>query len=146
MLGLPFKRRFPISKIYVSVIPALGLGLVIGLLSAIMGVGGGFLMVPAMIYLLRMPTRIVIGTSIFQIAFLTALTTLLHATLNQTVDVVLAMLLLSGGVIGAEFGARTGQKLGAEQLRLLLGIIVLVVALRLGFDLLIAPREVYSLQ
>jgi uncharacterized membrane protein YfcA len=146
MLRLPFKQRFPASKIYVSIIPPLAIGLLVGLLSAIMGVGGGFLMVPAMIYMLRMPTRIVIGTSVFQIAFVTALATMLHATLNQTVDVVLALILLSGGVIGAEFGARTGQKLGAEQLRLLLGLIVLGVSLRLAFDLLIPPREVFSLR
>ena len=146
ILRLPFKQRFPESKIYVSIIPALGIGLVVGLLSAIMGVGGGFLMVPAMIYLLRMPTRIVIGTSMLQIAFVTAVTTLMHAMLNQTVDALLALLLMTGGVIGAEFGARTGQRLGAEQLRLLLGLIVLFVGLRLGLDLLIAPKDVFSLR
>ena len=117
----------------------------VGILSAVMGVGGGFLMVPAMIYLLRMPTRTVIGTSMFQIAFVTAITTVMHAILNQTVDSLLALILLSGGVVGAEFGARSGQRLGAEQLRLLLGLIVLFVALRLGFDLLIPPKEAFSL-
>jgi uncharacterized protein len=143
---LPFKQRFPASKIYASVIPPVVIGIVVGLLSAIMGVGGGFLMIPAMIYLLRMPTRMVIGTSMFQIACVTAATTIMHAYLNHTVDAVLALVLLSGGVIGAEFGARTGQKLAAEQLRLLLGVLVLLVALRLAFDLLIAPNDTYSLR
>jgi uncharacterized protein len=146
ILRLPFKRRFPESKLYVSVIPALGIGLVAGLLSAIMGVGGGFLMVPAMIYLLRMPTRTVIGTSMLQIAVVTALTTLMHATFNQTVDALLALLLLTGGVVGAEFGGRTGQRMGAEQLRLLLGLIVLLVGLRLAFDLIVTPKDGFSLR
>ncbi len=143
---LPLKQRFPASKIYTSVIPPVLIGVVVGLLSAIMGVGGGFLMIPAMIYLLRMPTRIVIGTSMFQIACVTAAATIMHATLNHTVDAVLALVLLSGGVIGAEFGGRASQKLAAEQLRLLLGVLVLLVALRLAFDLLIAPQDAYSLR
>lgn len=143
---LPLKQRFPASKIYASVIPPVWIGIVVGLLSAIMGVGGGFLMIPAMIYLLRMPTRIVIGTSMFQIACVTAAATIMHAYLNQTVDAVLALVLLSGGVIGAEFGARVGQKIGAEQLRLLLGLLVLLVALRLAVDLLVAPQDAYSLR
>lgn len=143
---LPFKQRFPKSKIYASVLPPLGIGLVVGLLSAVMGVGGGFLMIPAMIYLLRMPTRIVIGTSMFQIAFITAAATIMHAAYNQTVDVVLALVLLTGGVVGAEFGAQTSQRLGAEQLRLLLGLLVLFVSLRLAVDLILPPRDPYTLR
>ena len=143
---LPFKQRFPASKIFASVIPPVAIGVVVGLLSAIMGVGGGFLMIPAMIYLLRMPTRIVIGTSMVQIACVTAATTIMHAYLNHTVNAVLALVLLCGGVIGAEFGTRVGQKIGAEQLRLLLGLLVLLVALRLAVDLLIAPQDIYSLR
>jgi uncharacterized membrane protein YfcA len=143
--GLPFKMRFRRSKLYISAIPPLGIGFVVGMLAAIMGVGGGFIMVPAMIYLLRMPTNVVIGTSLFQITFVTAFVTLLHATSNQTVDVVLAMLLLSGGVIGAQFGARAGYRLRGEQLRALLAFLVLAVSLRLAYDLLATPDEAFSL-
>jgi uncharacterized membrane protein YfcA len=110
-----------------------------------MGVGGGFIMVPAMIYILRMPTNVVVGTSLFQIIFVAGLVTILHASENQTVDFVLAMLLLASGVVGAQFGAQAGRRLKAEQLRALLGIMVLGVALRLAVDLLIEPEELYSL-
>ncbi len=110
-----------------------------------MGVSGGFVMVPAMIYLLRMPTNVVVGTSLFQIIFVTALVTVLHAVENQAVDILLAFLLLLGGVVGAQFGARAGQKLRGEQLRALLGLIVLLVGLRLGFDLVVEPDELFSL-
>ena len=111
--------RFPTSRLYISAIPPLVIGAVVGLLAAFLGVGGGFIMVPAMIYLLRMPTNIVIGTSMFQIIFVTAIVTLLHATFNHTLDVVLALILAAGGVIGGQFGVRAGQKLKGEQLRLL---------------------------
>ena len=116
-----------------------------GILSAIMGVGGGFIMVPAMIYLLGMPTKVVVGTSLFQIIFVTAFTTLLHATTNYTVDIVLAVLLLVGGVIGAQIGTQIGAKLKAEQLRILLALMVLAVCGKLGLDLVLQPSELYSL-
>jgi uncharacterized membrane protein YfcA len=114
-------------------------------LAAIMGVGGGFIMVPAMIYLLGMPTKVVVGTSLFQIIFVTAFTTMLHATTNFTVDIVLAVLLLIGGVIGAQIGTRIGVKMKAEQLRILLAIMVLLVCGKLAFDLLVQPSELYSI-
>jgi uncharacterized membrane protein YfcA len=143
--GLPFKMRFNRSKLYISAILPIGVGFVVGILAAIMGVGGGFIMVPAMIYLLGMPTQVVIGTSLFQIIFVTANTTFLQATVNQTVDVVLALLLLLGGVIGAQVGARLGAKLKSEQLRSLLALIVLGVAIKLAADLVIAPSDPFSL-
>lgn len=110
-----------------------------------MGVGGGFIMVPAMIYMLRMPTNVVIGTSLFQIIFVTGLVTVLHSVQNQAVDVLLALLLLTGGVIGAQFGARAGEKLRGEHLRLLLGLLVLLVGARLGYDLIATPTDMFSL-
>ncbi len=143
--GLPFKTRFRSSKLYISVIPPLAIGATVGILAAIMGVGGGFIMVPAMIYLLRMPTNVVVGTSLFQIIFVTGLVTILHSVQNQTVDVVLALLLLAGGVIGAQFGARAGQKLNGEQLRALLALMVLAVCVRLALGLLLTPDELFSL-
>jgi uncharacterized protein len=144
--GLPLKMRFKRSRLYVSAIPVLGIGMLVGLLAAIMGVGGGFIMVPAMIYLLRVPTNVVIGTSLFQIVFVTAFTTILHATTNYTVDVVLAMLLMVGGVIGAQFGAFAGQKLRGEQLRGLLALLVIAVCARLLFDLVTMPEELYVVE
>lgn len=143
--GLPFKMRFRVSGLYISVIPPVIVGVFVGILSAIMGVGGGFIMVPAMIYLLGMPTKVVVGTSLFQIIFVTAFTTLLHATTNYTVDMALAVLLLVGGVIGAQFGAVIGAKLKAEQLRILLALMVIAVCAKLALDLLIMPSELYSL-
>ncbi len=141
---LPFKMRFRASKLYVSVIPVLTLGFFIGILSSVMGVGGGFIMVPAMIYMLKVPTNVVIGTSLFQIVFVTAVTTVMQATTNQSVDIVLALLLMLGGVIGAQYGARAGQKLRGEQLRALLGLLVLAVGLRLAFGLFMKPDDLYS--
>jgi uncharacterized membrane protein YfcA len=143
--AMPFKMRFRTSGLYISVIPPLIVGLLVGVLAAIMGVGGGFIMVPAMIYLLGMPTKVVVGTSLFQIIFVTAFTTLLHATTNYTVDIVLAVLLLVGGVIGAQIGTRIGVKMKAEQLRILLALMVLIVCGKLAFDLLVTPSELYSL-
>lgn len=143
--NLPFKMKFRISGLYISVIPPLLVGVAVGILAAIMGVGGGFIMVPAMIYLLGMPTKVVVGTSLFQITFVTAFTTMLHATTNYTVDVVLAVLLLVGGVIGAQIGTRIGVKIKAEQLRIMLAIMVLAVCVKLGLDLLLQPAELYSL-
>jgi uncharacterized membrane protein YfcA len=142
---LPLKMRFRTSKLFVSAIPVLGLGAGIGFLAAIMGVGGGFIMVPALIYLLRVPTNVVVGTSLFQIVFVAAYTTLIHSTANQTVDVVLAFVLMVGGVAGAQYGAKAGQKLRGEQLRALLATLVLAVALRLAFDLFVRPANLYSL-
>ena len=143
--ALPFKMKFRTSGLYISVIPPLLVGVLVGVLAAIMGVGGGFIMVPAMIYLLGMPTKVVVGTSLFQIMFVTAFTTLLHATTNFTVDMPLAVLLLVGGVIGAQFGAMIGTRLKAEQLRILLAIMVLAVCAKLALDLLIQPAELYSI-
>lgn len=142
---LPFKIRFRVSGLYISAIPPVLVGILVGILAAIMGVGGGFIMVPAMIYLLGMPTRVVVGTSLFQIIFVTAFTTMLHATTNFTVDIVLAVLLLVGGVIGAQFGTMIGSKLKAEQLRILLAAMVLLVCGKLAFDLVIQPSELFSL-
>lgn len=143
--ALPFKMKFRTSGLYISVIPPIVVGLFVGILAAIMGVGGGFIMVPAMIYLLGMPTKVVIGTSLFQIIFVTGFTTLLHATTNYTVDMALAVLLLVGGVIGAQIGTRIGTRLKAEQLRILLSIMVLAVCGKLALDLLIEPSELYSI-
>lgn len=142
---LPLKMRFRASMIYVSIIPVLGIGLIIGLLSSIMGVGGGFIMVPALIYFLKVPTNVVVGTSLFQITFVSAFTTIMQAITNQSVDIVLAFLLMLGGVVGAQYGTRTGRKLKAEQLRMLLALLVLAVALRLAFQLFIRPDNLYTL-
>ncbi len=145
MHGLPFKMRFRRSRLYISAILPVAVGFFVGLLAAIMGVGGGFVMVPAMIYLLGMPTAVVVGTSLFQIIFVTANVTLLQSVTNQTVDVVLALLLLIGGVIGAQIGARMGAKLQGEQLRGLLALLVIGVCLKLTFDLVVTPSDPYSL-
>ncbi len=143
--ALPLKMRFRTSGLYISVIPPALVGVLVGVLAAIMGVGGGFIMVPAMIYLLGMPTKVVVGTSLFQIIFVTAFTTMLHAVTNYTVDMVLAVLLLVGGVVGAQFGTRIGTYLKAEQLRILLALLVLAVCGKLALDLLLQPSELYTL-
>lgn len=143
--GLPFKMRFKRSKLYISAIPPLAIGAFVGFLAAMMGVGGGFIMVPAMIYLLRVPTSIAIGTSLFQVVFITAVTTLLHATLNQTVDIILALLLMLGGVIGAQIGVAAGVRLKGAELRFLLAALVLLVCARIGWDLVVQPAELYSI-
>ena len=142
--GLPFKMKFRASGLYISVIPPMIVGAVVGFLAAIMGVGGGFIMVPAMIYLLGMPTKVVIGTSLFQIIFVTAFTTVMHAVTSQTVDMLLALVLILGGVVGAQIGTRVGVRLKAEQLRILLSLLVLAVSIRIAIDLLVEPSEVYS--
>lgn len=142
--ALPFKMKFRVSGLYLSVIPPLLVGGAVGVLAAIMGVGGGFIMVPAMIYLLHMPTKVVVGTSLFQITFVTAFTTLMHAITNQTVDMFLAVLLLVGGVVGAQMGTQLGLRLKAEQLRILLALLVLAVCLKLAFGLVHTPAELYS--
>ncbi|WP_128513965.1 sulfite exporter TauE/SafE family protein [Tabrizicola thermarum] len=142
--GLPFKMKFRASGLYISVIPPILIGAAVGFLSAIMGVGGGFILVPAMIYLLGMPTKVVIGTSLFQIIFVTGFTTVMHAVNSQTVDMMLALLLILGGVVGAQIGTRVGVRLKAEQLRILLSLLVLTVAIRIAVDLLVTPSELYS--
>ncbi|HSV29312.1 MAG TPA: sulfite exporter TauE/SafE family protein [Candidatus Omnitrophota bacterium] len=144
--GLPFKMRFPRSGLYVSVLVPLGVGAFGGTLSAIMGVGGGFVMVPLMIYVIEMPTTVVIGTSLFQIIFVTANVTLLHATTTHSVDAVLMLTLLIGGVVGAQWGARFGARLRGEQLRLLLALLVVLVALRLAAGLVLTPDDVFRLE
>ncbi|MFP6705421.1 MAG: sulfite exporter TauE/SafE family protein [Alphaproteobacteria bacterium] len=143
--GLPFKMRFRRSKLYISALLPLGIGVLVGILAAIMGVGGGFIMVPAMIYLLGMPTAMVVGTSLFQIIFVTANVTFLQAWQNQTVDIFLALLLLTGGVIGAQLGTRAGSKLPGEQLRSMLALIVLAVCARLAYELLAHPEDLFSI-
>ncbi|HSF95768.1 MAG TPA: sulfite exporter TauE/SafE family protein [Thermohalobaculum sp.] len=143
--GLPFKMRFRASNLYISAIPPFLVGALVGVLAAIMGVGGGFIMVPAMIYLLGMATTVVVGTSLFQIMFVTGATTLMHAIMNQTVDAILAVLLLVGGVVGAQIGVRLGPKLKAEQLRVLLALLVLLVCAKLGWDLVRTPSELFTI-
>jgi uncharacterized membrane protein YfcA len=143
--GLPFKMRFRRSKLYVSVLPIVVLGSGIGFLGSVLGLGGGFIMVPALIYLLRVPTNVVIGTSLAYTLITMAVATVLQATANKTVDIMLALVLIVGGVVGAQFGAQVGQAIRAEQLRALLALLVLAVALRVMFSLFLRPDEVYSL-
>jgi len=144
--GLPLKIRFKQSKIYVSAIPVCAIGLIMGFIGAIMGIGGGFLLVPMLIYFLRVPTNVVIGTSMVLTLITMASATILHAATNHLVDSVLALILMMGGVTGAQFGARAGQKMRGERLRLLLGILVLAVGSRFAFDLVVAPNDVYSIR
>ena len=144
--GLPFKMRFKTSRLYISVIPVLGIGLIIGFIGAIMGIGGGFLLVPMLIYLLRVPTSVVIGTSMVLTLVTMAMATIMHAATNHLVDVVLALILMLGGVIGAQFGARAGQKMPADRLRLLLGVLVVAVGVRFAIDLVLPPAEEFSIR
>ncbi len=143
MHGLPLKMRFRPSRLYISAIPVLVIGVVGGLLASIMGVGGGFILVPAMIYLLGMPTNVVIGTSLFQITCVASVATILHAINTQAVDVVLALILIVSGVIGSQWGARVGLKLKAEQLRGLLALLVLLVGARMGYGLVATPDDLF---
>ena len=142
--GLPLKMRFPRSRLYISSLLPLGLGFLGGMLAAIMGVGGGFFLIPAMIYVLGMPTAVAVGTSLFQIIFVTASVTVLHATNNHTVDIVLALLLLSGAVIGAQVGTSVGARLRGEHLRALLAVLVLAVGVGMAGTLLLTPADPYS--
>jgi uncharacterized membrane protein YfcA len=144
MHGWPWKIRFPESRLYISVLMPLLVGALGGLMAAILGIGGGFVMVPAMIYVIGMPTAVVVGTSLFQICFVAAGTGFLHAYLNHSVDILLALLLIAGGVVGAQFGSRFGGRLKAEQTRILLALLVLLVCGKLAFDLVVPPRDVYS--
>ncbi len=143
--GLPLKMRFRTSNLYVSAIPPFAIGAIVGVLAAVMGVGGGFVMVPAMIYIIGMPTKVVVGTSVFQFLFVTGFTTILQSVENKSVDIVLALILLIGGVIGAQIGVAFAARLRAEQLRILLAIVVLLVCARLFLDLVIEPGELYSI-
>jgi hypothetical protein len=143
--GLPLKMRFKRSKLYVSAIPVVVLGIGIGFLGALLGIGGGFILVPALIYILRVPTNVVIGTSLIQIVATMSVATILHAVTNFSVDIVLAVILMVGGVIGAQFGARVGQNIRGDQLRALLGLLVLAVAIRFLFGLVTPPDEPFSL-
>jgi uncharacterized membrane protein YfcA len=144
--GLPFKVRFKRSKIYVSAIPVWAIGFVIGFVGAIMGIGGGFLLVPMLIYLLRVPTATVIGTSMVLTLVTMASATVMHAATNHQVDAVLSLILMIGGVIGATFGARTGQRMRSERLRMLLGLLVLAVGLRFAYSLIIEPEDLFSIR
>jgi uncharacterized membrane protein YfcA len=141
---LPWKMEFPRSNVRLSALMPLVLGVFVGVLAAIMGVGGGFIMVPVMVYLLRMPMHVVVGTSLFQILFTCINVTVLQATVNHTVDVVLALLLLVGSVIGAQLGAEVSRRLRAEQLKILLAIIVLVVTVKMSLSLLLPPHMLLS--
>lgn len=142
--GLPLKVRFKQSRLYVSVIPVWVIGLVMGFLGAIMGIGGGFILVPALIYLLRVPTNVVIGTSMVLTLVTMASATIMHAATNHLVDALLALILMVGGVIGAQFGAQAGQKMRSERLRLMLGLLVLAVGLRFAVNLFVTPGEMFS--
>src|SRR6202012_1397679 len=144
--GLPFKGRFKRSKIYVSAIPVWTIGFIIGFVGAIMGIGGGFLLVPMLIYLLRVPTATVIGTSMVLTLVTMASATVMHAATNHLVDAVLALILMIGGVIGAQFGARAGQNMRGERLRLLLGILVFAVGLRFAYELIVTPEDLFSIR
>lgn len=143
--GLPIKHRFRIAKLYMSVLPPLGLGFVVGWLTAIMGVGGGFLLVPAMIYMLRVPTRIAFGTSAFQIIFVTAFATLMQATQNHSVDALMSVPLILGGVAGAQIGVTLSQKLEVTWARWLLGVLVVGVAVRMAASLVLAPADLFQI-
>lgn len=143
--GLPLKMRFHRSKLYISAIPPAVIGMFVGFLAGIMGIGGGFVMIPAMIYILRMPTAVVVGTSLFQIIFVAAFATFLQVLQNQNVDIILAAVLITGGVFGAQVGSLAGEKLRGEQMRALLAALVLIVAIRIAFDLVVEPTQLYSL-
>ena len=144
--GLPFKLRFKQSRIYVSSIPVVAIGFIMGFIGAIMGIGGGFLLVPMLIYFLRVPTDVVIGTSMVLTLVTMATATVLHSVTNHLVDVILALILMVGGVTGAQFGARAGQKMRGERLRLMLGVLVLAVGLRFAVDLVMTPDDFYSIR
>ena len=142
--GLPFKLRFHRSKLYISTIPPILIGFFVGVLSAMMGVGGGFIMIPAMVYILGMSTNVVVGTSLFQIIFVTANSTFFQSYLNQTVDIVLSALMILGGVIGAQIGVIIGSKLKAEYLRGILAILVLLVCAKILTDLILMPSDLFT--
>lgn len=142
--NLPFKMRFRRSRLYISVIPVIVLGLLVGIMTAILGTGGAFLLIPAKIYLLRMRTEIAVGTSQFQMFIVASLTTLMHAATDHSVDIILAFLLILGGVIGAQFGAGVGSKLRGDQLRLVFALLTLIIAIQLVVTLVRTPSDTYS--
>ena len=142
--GLPFKLRFHRSKLYISAIPPILIGFFVGVLSAMMGVGGGFIMIPAMVYILGMSTNVVVGTSLFQIIFVTANSTFFQSYLNKTVDIVLSAIMILGGVIGAQIGVRIGSQLKAEYLRGILAILVLLVCAKILSDLILTPSDLFT--
>jgi uncharacterized membrane protein YfcA len=144
--GLPLKLRFKKSKIYLSIFPVLAIGLFIGFVGAILGVGGGFILIPLLIYVLRVPTGTVIGTSMVLTLVTMTFSVVLHAITNHQVDAVLALILMVGGVIGAQFGARAGQRISSEQLRLLLGLLILAVGIRFAVELTIRPEEMFMVR
>jgi uncharacterized membrane protein YfcA len=142
--GLPWRMRFHRSKIYTSIIPLFAVALAIGFVGAVLGIGGGFILVPALIYLFRIPAGVVVGTSLFQILFTMLAATILHAVTNQSVDIVLAMLLIVGGVFGAQFGARAGRNLQGEAFRLFLALLVLGVGVRFAIEVVVRPKDPFS--
>jgi len=142
--GLPFRVRFKKSRLYISVVPVLLLGFFIGIVGALLGIGGGFILVPALVYLLRVPGNMVIGTSLLQVVAMMAATTILHAVTSQSVDILLAFCLMVGGTVGAQFGASAGKYLRGEQLRALLALLVLAVAIRFGVSLILPPSNPFS--
>ncbi len=144
-LGWPLRMRFPRSRLYASVIPIFGLSLCVGLVGALLGIGGGFIMVPALLYVFRVPTAVVIGTSQIQILAAALLAVILQSVLNGAVDVVLALILIVGGVFGAQFGTRAGRALRADVFRFLLAVLVLGVGLRFAIELVLRPSEPFSL-
>ena len=145
LYGLPFRMRFPRSGLYISALPPLVLGVFAGILSAIMGVGGGFILVPAMVYILRMRAAVVVGTSLFQILITTGITTILQAGRNQTVDILLSTLLMVGGVLGAQYGAKASARFRADELRAALGLLILLVGLQMGLSLFLRPGDPFAL-
>ncbi|MDF2119990.1 sulfite exporter TauE/SafE family protein [Roseiarcaceae bacterium H3SJ34-1] len=142
--GLPLKWRFQRSGLYISVIPILFIAALIGFAGAVLGIGGGFILVPALIYIFRVPAQIVVGTSLFQILFTMLAATVLHASTNHSVDLFLALILMVGGVFGAQFGARTGAQIRSDYFRVLLGLLILSVAVRFATDVLTTPKEPFS--
>ena len=143
--GLPLRIRFKKSKLYISVLPVLGIGMGIGFVGALLGVGGGFILVPALVYMLRVPGNVVVGTTLLQVVAMMAATTLLQSIQSQSVDILLSFCLMVGGTIGAQFGASAGQYLRGEQLRFLLAALVLAVAIRFGLTLILAPSDPFSM-
>ncbi|CDP51250.1 sulfite exporter TauE/SafE family protein [Paradevosia shaoguanensis] len=144
MHGLPMRVRFKKSRLYISVLPVLVIGFFIGIIGSLLGIGGGFILVPALVYLLRVPGNVVVGTSLLQVVAMMAVTTVLHAVQSQSVDILLAFCLMVGGTVGAQFGASAGQYLRGEQLRALLALLVLAVAIRFGLTLVLPPNDIFS--
>lgn len=144
-LTLPFRVRFYRSRLYASAVPILFFSALVGFIGAILGIGGGFIMVPALLYLFRVPTSVAVGTSLFQILITMTTATVLHAASSQSVDIVLAILLIAGGVVGAQFGGRAGRSLRGESFRLLLALLLLAVGFRFASSAILKPKELYSI-